>query len=211
MNPSRETMNRKSIFPWQPFGVTSKSGGAPMSQTMLVDPEPPALESVELPLELVLVDDPLELVSSGTVVMGAVVLGWVVKPVDVSPPPELHASTASTSAAGFRPVATLANVSAGTRLCQGTFRSDLLAWEMIKTPPTLKSPVPWISDAVVPVADLDQRDPFGVGVARRTLEAVDEAVAGAQLPALGGERDEQLEDAARRLELGAVPDKDVLV
>ena len=96
---------------------------------MLVDPEPPALESVELPLELVLVDDPLELVSSGTVVMGAVVLGWVVKPVDVSPPPELHASTASTSAAGFRPVATLANVSAGTRLCQGTLRPELRGTE----------------------------------------------------------------------------------
>lgn len=125
MKPSRETMKRKSIFPWQPFGVTSKSGGAPMSQTMLVDPEAPTLESVELPLELVLVDEPLELpslVSSGTVVMGAVVLGWVVKPVDGSTPPELHASTASTSATGFRPVATLANVSAGTRLCQGTLR-----------------------------------------------------------------------------------------
>lgn len=99
---------------------------------MLVDPEAPTLESVELPLELVLVDEPLELpslVSSGTVVMGAVVLGWVVKPVDGSTPPELQASTASASAAGFRPVATLANVSAGTRLCQGTLRPELRGTE----------------------------------------------------------------------------------
>lgn len=88
-----------------------------MSQTVPLDAEALALESVELPspvlvlvLVLVLVDVPpvelLPLESPGAVVRGAVVPGKVVKPVDVSAPPALQARMASARAAGFRPAAT---------------------------------------------------------------------------------------------------------
>lgn len=122
MKVSREMMNRKSIFPWQPGGVGSKSGWVPMSQTVPLEPDAPTLVSVELPaFVFVLVDELVELpslVSSGTVVTGAVVPGGVVKPVAVSPP-GLHASTPASAMRGvWCADLTKFHVSAGGRLSQ---------------------------------------------------------------------------------------------
>ena len=92
-----------------------------MSQTMVVELDAPVPPSVEVPRVVLVLMAPLELpwlVSTGAVVLGVVVLGWVVKPVDVWATSELQARRARAKAA-VRRGDMLDQNSAETRLCQG--------------------------------------------------------------------------------------------